>query len=172
MLDTLSGRNTIRVEPQDERKKFKLRLGSASRFCHAQVPCKLPCKCLAVKGGCAKGSQWDGREIGRKHENILVQLLTTKTALQSAMQLPCTHLAREPCPEVTTWAATWHMSSGYVTIVCVAMRLHMCSHSVAAMHLGRHFVRHFWISLNSFTPHLHVYMRYFASTNSIQSKFS
>ena len=30
MLDTLSGRNTIRVEPQDERKKFELRLGQLS----------------------------------------------------------------------------------------------------------------------------------------------
>ena len=30
MFDTLSGRNTIRVEPQDERKKFELRLGKLS----------------------------------------------------------------------------------------------------------------------------------------------
>ena len=30
---------------------------AASRFCHAQVPCKIPCKSLAVKRGCAKGSQ-------------------------------------------------------------------------------------------------------------------
>ena len=27
MLDTLSSRKTIRVEPQDDRKKFELRLG-------------------------------------------------------------------------------------------------------------------------------------------------
>ena len=55
-----------RQRVQDSRKlsQWQIRaqyyLHPASRFCHAQVPCKLPCKCLAVKGGCAKGSQWDG----------------------------------------------------------------------------------------------------------------
>ena len=62
---------------------------SASRFCHAQVPCKIPCKSLAVKRGCAKGSQWEHREIARKHDDIFAQLFTTKTALQTALQVPC-----------------------------------------------------------------------------------
>ena len=61
----------------------------ASRFCHAQVPCKIPCKSLAVKRGCAKGSQWEHREIARKHDDIFAQLFTTKTALQTALQVPC-----------------------------------------------------------------------------------
>ena len=61
----------------------------ASRFCHAQVPCKIPCKCLAVKRGCAKGSQWEDREIARKHDDIFAQHFTTKTALQTALQVPC-----------------------------------------------------------------------------------
>ena len=62
---------------------------AASRFCHAQVPCKIPCKSLAVKRGCAKGSQWEHREIARKHDDIFAQLFTTKTALQTALQVPC-----------------------------------------------------------------------------------
>ena len=133
------------------RQKIGLASTSASRFCHAQVPCKIPCKCLAVKRGCAKGSQWEHREIARKHDDIFAQLFTTKTALQTALQVPCTTKSalqrrtltsledptlKRPheCVSGTSsqqynnymcgWATTWQMSSGCVLIVYVAMRPH------------------------------------------------